>query len=487
MTVEKSIADSARASWRPIADARSLRTLAIAAGIGWSLLFVAIALRNELQLYGDGALFAYSVAVREAWAFHWHNIPGRAFVYLLCYVPAETYVGLTGDARGGIVVYGLLFFAAPLLGLLATFAADRSKGRVLFTTACGSTACLCPLVFGFPTEVWMAHALFWPALALCHHAGGIGRIAAVFAVLLALALSHEGGLILAVVVLSTLPLRGLTDAAFLRSAGALLVVIAIWACVKAALPPDAYDAPILARAARQFFDVGMLTRALPLLLLGALASYGVALLVLRRRSRKAHAYAAALVAAALTLYWLKFDAALHTDGRYYLRTVLLIGTCALGLLGALHALVADGRKLPGPLRPIATRPAGVAPAIAGAMLLVMLVHAVETAKFVRAWTHYRDAVRTLALGTESDPQLGDARFVSSGRIGSELNLLSWNSTTPYLSVLLAPGFSPGRLVVDPAANYFWLSCATARASEDAGGAVPAASRRLLRAYACLHR
>ena len=112
-------------------------------------------------------------------AFHWHNIAGRFVVYLTSSVPGEIYVALTGDARGGITVYGLLFFAAPLAGLLATFAVDRSKGRVVSTFACGSTAGLCPLVFGFPTEMWVAHALFWPTLALAHFApAGGGRFGA---------------------------------------------------------------------------------------------------------------------------------------------------------------------------------------------------------------------------------------------------------------------------------------------------------------------
>src|SRR5882724_10528001 len=87
-------------------DSRLLRTFAIAAGICWSVLFVVIGLRYELQLYADGSLFSYSVAVQDAWAFHWHNISGRLFTYIVSYVPAETYVELTRDARGGIVVCG---------------------------------------------------------------------------------------------------------------------------------------------------------------------------------------------------------------------------------------------------------------------------------------------------------------------------------------------------------------------------------------------
>jgi hypothetical protein len=90
------------------------------------------------------------------------------------------------------------------------------------------------------------------------------------------------------------------------------------------------------------------------------------------------------------------------------------------------------------------------------------------------------------MGEQSDPSLGDPRFVSSARIPADLNRLSWFSTTPYLSVLVA-NFKPNRLVIDPAGNYFWLSCATATANEKAIRAIPADSRELIRVYSCLHR
>src|SRR5262249_10509900 len=198
-------------------DAHLLHTSVGAAGLGSSILFVAVGLRYELQLYADGSAVSYAGSVEDAWAFHWHNISGRLFVYLFSHVPAETYVRLTGDAHGGIVIYGFLFFAAPLLGLIATFAADRSNGRIIFRYACCSTACLCPLVFGFPTEMWVAHSIFWPALAASHYAReGMKGTALVFAMLLALVLTHGGALIFAVAILATLRLRGGRDPVFLR-------------------------------------------------------------------------------------------------------------------------------------------------------------------------------------------------------------------------------------------------------------------------------
>jgi len=474
-------------------DVDVLRAFAIAAGICWSVLFVLIGLRYELQMYADGSIFSYAIAVRDAWAFHWHNISDRLFVYLFCHLPAETYVELAGDPYGGIVVYGFLFFVAPLLGLIATFAADRSRGRFIFSYACLSTACLCPLVFGFPTEMWMAHALFWPTLAVCHYArSSIRGIALVFAMLLALIFTHEGALIFAVTIVATLSFRGVRDAAFVRPAGAFFVVLSIWAVVKAAFPPDPYIAIVLHTAALHVFDVTILAGHLALLLLITLASYGIVFYVVRRLSPvKASVCAASIVALGLGAHWLWFDGTLHTDNRYYLRTVLLIATPVLGVLAAAYALRADGRlnfAIPFRRRPMAAVAIdAVTRSAAGAIVLVTLVHIVETEKFVRAWRDYQAAVRTLATGALSDPALGDPHFVSSDRIGPELNRLSWSSTTHFLSVLVTPRFAPVRLVIDPNADYFWLSCTTATANQEADRTVPAESRRLVRVHACLHR
>jgi hypothetical protein len=470
-----------------------IRSAVIACGVGWAVLFIYVGLRYRLQLYGDGSVFSYGVAVQDAWTVHWHNISGRLSVYLICFLPAEAFVALTGNAAGGIAVYGFLFFAAQLAGLIATFASDRSKGQVIFCFACFSTACVCPLVFGFPTEMWMTHALFWPALAMCHFARrGVVANVIVFTLLLALALTHEGALILIGAILLTVLPRGVRDAAFIRTAASCGAVLAIWFAVKAAFRPDPYIAAVLDNAEWHFFDVKIFTCGLLLVLAGALAGYGVALVALRRLLPvRAELFAVAIAGVALGVYWLWFDRSLHTENRYFLRTVVLLATTGLGVVAAACLLAAEGRldrlspALPGLIDSVADL--GFVRAIAGAAALVMLVHAVETDKFVTAWTDYKAAVRRLAMGSASDPALGDRSFVSAVRVGASLNRLSWSSTTPYLSVLLAPRLTPARLVVDPDANYFWLSCQAAKANEAAERAVPVASRRLIRTLECMHR
>jgi hypothetical protein len=259
--------------------------------------------------------------------------------------------------------------------------------------------------------------------------------------------------------------------------------------VKLAVPPDAYDGPMMRRAALHFFDLAIFTHYVVVLLFCALAGYAAIFLMLQRfRPAKAHVYAALLVAVALAAYWSRFDGFLHGDDRYPMRTVLFLATAVLGTIAAVHALAADGRL--NPLRPFPRQwmaGGAAARALLGAVVIVTLVHAGETVRFLRVWVDYKAAVRALAMGAASDAALGDARFVSSHRIGPGLNRLSWFSTTQFFSVLVATGFTPARLVVDPTANYFWLSCRTARANETAERAMPQESRRLIRIHACLHR
>ena len=481
------IATQNRPAWR------FLRALVVAAGIGTSIIFVLAGVAARLQMFGDGSIFSYAVAAQSAWSFHWHNISGRLFTYVFVYIPAETFVALTQNARGGILIYGLLFFSAPLLGLAATLAADRTSGRTIFAYACFSTACLCPLVYGAPTEMWMAHSVFWPTLAaaLCAPAN-LSGVAAVFVGLLALVFTHEGAIVLSAAILFALFLRGWRAAIFVRAAGAFSIVMVVWSIVKLTERPDQYIAGVLYAAAYKFIDIDNLAQPAVLSLLAALTGYAIVLAAFRRIGLPRSAvWAAIICAGALAVYWVWFDSSILADARYDLRTALLIGTPVLGVLATVHAMDDESRRrsvLPFLSQWTNRIETAVNPRmIAAALLLTMLVYAVETTKFVEAWADYEAALRALATGADSDPALGDPLFVSAKRIDAETNRLAWDSTTPFLSVLVAPGLKPTRLVIDPDANYFWLSCQTATASERTSTAIPAAARHLIRVDSCLHR
>ncbi|PSC03070.1 hypothetical protein SLNSH_20825 [Alsobacter soli] len=471
-----------------VASAVTLRAVAIGGGLAWAVAFVVVGLGWRLQTYADGALFSYAVAVREVWAFHWRDIAVRGVVALVTMAPAEFVAGWTGDLQAGVVAYGALFFSVPLLSLAGTYAADRTEGRPFFTWACVSTASLCPLVFGFPTEMWVAHGLFWPTLASAHGAPP-GRAGAfrVCCLMVALAFTHEGALVLIGTLLAGLSPRGVGDARFRRAAACAGAAAVLWVTANALAPPGPYFGEVRWRAATQFLDPGLLLSSLALTLGGALSLYGISVLALARLTGRPQAFlAVGASAAALAAYWALWDHSLHADERYGMRTALLVLTAILGGFASLAAL--PGSLLAARLvRDAGTRllSPGGARALAGALALVMLVHAVETAKFARAWTRYRAAVADLARCTLADPALGSPDFVSVTRAAADPRL-GWSSTTPYLGVLVAD-FRPRRLVVDPGAGYFWLSCAVATGSVDAGGLDDRRARDLLRDYACLHR
>jgi hypothetical protein len=469
-----------------------LRSLVVAAGLSWSFAFVVLALVYELQLYADGAMFSYAVAVQDVWVFHWHNIANRITVFVLTLWPAEIFVGLTGRPYAGIVVYGFLFNLAPLIGLGWTFITDRSGNHAIFVFACASTALLCPLVFGFPTEMWMAHALFWPTLALAHyaHRGAVGAMVLSIA-MAALVLSHAGGIVFAFVIVATLGLHGVRDLLFVRGAISLLVALILWIIVKIAYPPDDYFADVLVRAGLKFFDPAIFQVNLVVLLIAVLTGYSLLFFALTRVMNVDTALlaATALTAIALLIYWLQYDQWIHASNRYYLRTVLVVITPVFGVLSAFYAMRADSAPpeflgLPKIAKHLSS--ATAIRAYIGAIVLVTAIHVVQTAKFVADWTAYKIAIRALALGSASDPALGDPRFVSSQRISPELNQLSWFSTVEYLSIIVSD-FKPERIVVDPAGNYFWLSCQTATENAKAARSVPVPARDLIRIYSCLHR
>lgn len=470
-----------------------LRSIAIGSGIAWALAFVAVGCLFQLQMYADGAIFSYGIAIGESWAIHWHNIPARFIVYLACVAPAEAYARWTGDVAGAIGLYGALFYGAQALALAGTFLLDRSRDRLFFTMACASTACLCPLVFGFPTEMWLAHAIFWPALVLFHdRRGGAAGFGLRLLAMLVLVFTHEGALVLAAAIVLSMVLHGWRPTAFLSSLAIFAVSIAIWMTLKTNMPPDEYFAPVFASARLNFFNPAVFVSGLfAELSIALVCSFGLFFVFRPFGPVAAILGPSAIVILGLSAYWLELGPALHTENRYFLRTALVLGTPCFGMLAAAAALPAGERPTPWLdrlLQIFATSGRSqLAIAAAATIVVTTAVHAVEAARFVGAWTAYTTAIRDLATGSAADARLGDPRFVSSERIARALRPVAWSSTTPFLAVLLAPGFRPARLVVDATTSYFWMNCAFTIENGQTARPIPPSSLDLIRTYTCLHR
>ncbi len=162
--------------------------------------------------------------------------------------------------------------------------------------------------------------------------------------LLTLAFTHEGALVLVAAIVATLALRGLRHPCFLRAIAGLVLVLAASIATKIALPPDDYYAGVLMRAALHFFDLSIFQVSIVLLLFAALAGYGMIYVALSRFAPdRAYLYAAAAVIVMLGIYWLWLDRSVHASSRYYLRTALVMVTPMFGALAALVAISREGR------------------------------------------------------------------------------------------------------------------------------------------------
>ncbi len=57
--------------------------------LAWCAAFILLALGTRTYLFADGSLFAYGVAVGEAWDYHWRQIPTRVAAYLYAPLPGQ--------------------------------------------------------------------------------------------------------------------------------------------------------------------------------------------------------------------------------------------------------------------------------------------------------------------------------------------------------------------------------------------------------------
>ena len=442
-----------------------LPRLILGLAVAWCVAFPLVGVGLRFHLFADGGLFAYAVAAGDAWAFHWRQIPVRLAAFAVASWPAEVWGQVTGSPAAGVTLYATLLFLAPAAGLAVTWAADRTG--IIRVWAALSTLLLCPIIFGFPTELWVTHAAIWPAMALVWSPGGRARDALTVAVLGVVVLSHEGGVLWAVALLASLLMHPDPRVALRRAVRCIVPGAVVWIGCKVLIATDPYVAEVLGRNALNLFRPASLVAPLVLEIAAALALFCLALGL-----RRGPWVAFGVAAMALALWWALGDAPLHAWDRYYLRSMILPAAPLLVLLATLDVT--------GRLRVTAS------PRLVAAVLLVTLIHATETARFAVVWRDYMAGIRDLASGNQSDPGLGDASFVSSARLPPRFRPLAWHSTTQFLAVLVSDGYAPQRLVVDPQANYFWFDCATATANQAATRALPEPTRAMVRRYTCLH-
>lgn len=463
----------------------------IFAGLALAAVFPVLALVFDLAAFADGSAFSYAVATGIGWDFHWRQIANRITVYLLAYVPSEALGAAAGSARAAYVLYTIIFYSAPLAGLLATVWIDRTRGKV-FAMACAvCTLAVLPLILPFPSELVFSHALFFPALALANREGGWRVALALMIVMCALLNTHEGAVILGALVVASTLLALPARLPLLRALAVFALALALWLAIRITLQPGEYTGSAIARAAMYFLmfeNWGQ--RAVFWALFAAAGSFALAYAAGAMAGRHGIAIAALASVVAVAAAFAIIDPPAHGAQRYGVRIVVLsLLALAAGVASLAHARSeGTGRWL------LAFEPQWLgarlhrltAPALA-ALIVTFALHVTEEARFISAWRTYIADVRALAMGDASDPQLGDAAYVSTQRLPARRDEMWWNSTTLYLSIMLAPGFEPMRLVIDPTGGYFWLNCKAATQSRDQYSPMPRSTRALVATFACKNR
>lgn len=294
-------------------------------------------------------------------------------------------------------------YSAPALGLVATWLVDRSPGNFLFATACASVACFCPIGLRISNgDVGRAFG-FWPTLAACHYARwSIGGHALVAGGLTALMHTHGGGVVLAGVAIATTMMRcGAERRRFRRASVAALIEAALLAVTLTVFRPDEHIKHVIDRAAFNFIDPINFWTPIVGLIAYALTIHGVFTATFALcEVPKAGFKAGIVVLVVLSGYWAIFDQSLHAEYRYWLRTAFLYltpGAAFIAIVGSLHASCElRSSALLSRLVALLGSPR-VIEHVAWTLAVLTLIHAVETAKFVRGWSSYIRAVERLRV------------------------------------------------------------------------------------------
>ncbi len=462
--------------------------------LGLSLAILAGYLVTDVQLFADGGFFAFAFLTGDPWGAHFANIPARAVSFLVTMVPPYLWAR-TGDPVGAIRLYGLIFGLLPLAGLAATWAIAGNRRILLFCAL--STIVVLPASVFFPSETLVTHALFWPLFATLCVARAPAALPAVL-LMLALAFSHEGGLLLLVLMVGCLWLAGRAGRAVVASG---LAVLAAWVAVKLLVQP-------VHEATRDILVLNMLgvanvvgiVRPLSVAIVAGVAAF----LWLTRREAEEPPLARLLALTGLSLIpsvavLVAADLAFvgrhdfMLVGRYNFRT-LLIGSLALFLVVlAVLSLAEDRRpawlgRLTGW---VAARAKRVPALVFATMLIAAACHVMDGVNFLASWQAFAREVRTIATGgavpvpariailrDASAPE--PARLERPGRAWS----MSWSWTDPFLSAVLALPQPARALVYQRDEGYAAISCARMRSADRTAIRLPQESYDLLVRYVC---
>lgn len=469
-----------------------------------------IAVIYRVTAFADGSFFVLSILTADPWNFGWVSYPSRITAFVLTILPPFAVGRLTGDPTLAVGTYSAIMGALPLAGLLATRFLS-TPGAPWPALCAASTIVLAFNVAFFPTEMWLAHAMIWPLLALAARPGA--PLAAISVLSLATAFVHE----------AAIPLVGLALvhgalAARRPALVAVLAAVVAAAIVVKGLAPIANDeiARTVGQNALDFLSPGNVFTNVVVSVLMAIGLWLALRVALRPASARGEIVivaAVCLVAAVQSVVW---PGPPHVLRRYIARSLIFVGLAAT--LGAAIAL----QVLPGLASRIAAwRERHIQPLLAAAAVIVLVSafgHAAETARFLGHWQKLEQVLAgalplaeamprgMVALTPHGGQVVGTAPWAlpTGGTIDAP-NLapdgagpfgggrpyspgpgwaVAWHWALPLHSVAPAQAGGADFIVAVPAATFSPISCATMRALDRARTLVPPERLELLTGHIC---
>lgn len=459
-----------------------------------SILYAAVFVATDLNLFYDGGLFSAVVAVGRPWEIYFCNFPARLGAYSLGVIPAAQFGRLTGSGAGAVHLYAILYICWPTLGVVATRLLDNTTDKHVSAFCNVATLTTPYYAYGFPTEVWISFALFWPTLCCCICAqSSIVRLAALFVLLPLLLFTHEAAILF-------FPILAGVAICFCRGRQRLLIlativaVLALWAAVRGLVPACSPRqlSPLQMLAGRPFVNLVSVGIAV------AMAAWLVALVVAetaklgRERANDLPLMAGAIV---LALYVYLTADSIYGLERYPARTLVLAQTFALGCICVGQLLIE--RHSPGTswAMEFATKllerySMNIKRAVVAFLGFSIVAHGYATATFVAAWMDFNKEIARIAFDGAPAPKGFATLSLEHGKVaGTQAQPRSWRlatASTPVHVIMRAPGFETKRLVIIDASaeGPTWFNCEHGKALERAPGAIGPTSAALIRQLLC---
>jgi hypothetical protein len=433
---------------------------------------------TRVMLHGDGSYFVFAIAAGEPWELKWRELATRASTYVFTVVPAEFLSNafeLSGEhiaAVNGLTFYGVQWIQYLLVVLLAW----RQFPHLLIYPILQyglSTG----LGFGFPSEILLAPGFFWICLfSLVRRPVPWALLCVSFA---GLVFSHELAIPSALLILAFNsrrrrwigPTQGPSSTLFACFA---VILLAIWLVIRlhgGGIGGD-LNAIYVFDPRRVLNDPTLWLVVTAIVTLGAISS---------ARFAKNRHFFWVMGGTCFFLTVLASSSLNVAQGRYdSARTIIAACMAALGII-----FVASQSKL------VCERDERDAPTtifvLKGGVIALLSINLAASMVFLYEWDR---GFKAFSSVINAGPDTGNIEIVSDekarallGSVGNRLNeRMAYSWTWPYRSIVVAKGFRPSRMIVDPEAPL--VPCKTLSLHQPKASRIPQEVIDVVSGFAC---